>query len=103
MKRDADGFNACIIERELKVVSVEFGFMIMEDLGRVRVAREPAIFEETSDVFSCFGAWNTNDFNKVGNWVNACESIKAKFDFVDFNIPLTNAINVYFRPRGDGC
>lgn len=96
--RDVFGFNACVIKQRLEVGSIEFRSMIMDDARWARVAREPEIFEEVSDVFCCFGAWDTNYFNEVGNWVNACESVKAEFDFVDFNIPWADAIEVHFRP-----
>lgn len=32
------------------------------------------------------GAWDMNDFNEIGNWVNACEDAKVEFDFVDFDV-----------------
>eukprot|EP00536_Pseudo-nitzschia_multiseries_P011665 jgi/Psemu1/29641/gm1.29641_g len=66
---DVDWFNGCIIKQKLKAVSIEFWSMIVNHTRGVRVTREPAIFKEASDVLCCFGAWDTNYFNEIGNWL----------------------------------
>ena len=102
VRRDVDGFDSCVIDGELKVVTMEFGTIVVDDSSGARVAREPTIFEELTDLIGCLGTGNANNFNEVSDGINACESFETEINAIDFDCPGTDAVDVNFGPRENG-
>ena len=98
---NVSNFNSGVHECELEIVTEKFGSIVMYDFEGLRVSGEPVVLKECAGIFCIFSSRKTVDFDQIGNWVDAGESIEFEVDFVECNLPGANIINVYFGPRCD--
>ena len=65
-------------------MTMKFETVVMDNLCETWVPGKPVIFEQAKSIVGCFGTTTARDFDEIGDWVNACESIEDEFKLSNF-------------------